>query len=158
MLVYIDASWVSDGIDSISWRVYIVLINDASVTWRIVKQTSVALSQMEAKFISASEAIKEMKFIHTTLQDIFKVFELPGTIQKPILLSDNTDAFAFTKQSVHNVRNKHIDLKYKFIRDEYQGGLFDIKHVTSKDNLSDLLTKALPRATFENFRSNILIV
>lgn len=113
---------------------------------------------MEAEFITASEAVKDLKFLHTWLLEIKKILPLDDSlIQRPILLCDNTAAIAFTKDKADNILNRHVDLKYKFIRDWYQQGFLDIQHVKSKDNYADLLTKALIKETFIRLRETFLL-
>lgn len=52
MVGYSDASWGSDRDDRKSMSGYFVTIGDIPISWRCVKQKSVALSTMEAEFIA----------------------------------------------------------------------------------------------------------
>lgn len=149
LAVYVDASWASDPVDRKSWSGYTVFLNSIPVTWCVTKRTCIALSPTEAEFIAASEAVKDFKFLHTALQEIKKTLILDDSlIQNPPLFCDNTAAIAFTKEKADNIRNRYVDLKYKFIRDWYQHGLFNIQYVKSKENYADLLTKALTKEAF----------
>ena len=49
----------------------------------------------------------------------------------------------FCKHQAENVKNRHIDVKYKFVRELYDENWFDRKYVNTKENLADILTKAL---------------
>lgn len=44
---------------------------------------------------------------------------------------------------------KHIALDYHFIRNQVQSGILRVSHVSTKDQLADALTKALPRTHFQ---------
>ena len=43
-----------------------------------------------------------------------------------------------------DVRTKHIDVRYHWIRDVLNGGLLEIEKIHTDSNGSDMLTKALP--------------
>ena len=70
MTVFVDASWASNPDDRKSWTAYSLFLNGIPITWRVVKQSCVALSPMEAEFIAASEAVKELKFLKACLDEI----------------------------------------------------------------------------------------
>jgi len=50
---------------------------------------------------------------------------------------------------------KHISLDYHFVREQVRDGKLQVSHVSTKDQLADLLTKPLPRAKFEELRSKM---
>ena len=64
------------------------------------------------------------------------------------LLMDNKSAIALAKNPVHHERSKHIDIKFHFIRDSVEAGQVEIDHVSTHDQLADVLTKALGRVKF----------
>ena len=51
---YADASWASDPNDRRSWSGYTIFINKIPILWRVLKQTSIAISPMEAEFIAVT--------------------------------------------------------------------------------------------------------
>ena len=157
LTAYVDASWNSTKPDRKSWTGYVVFLNGMPVSWRVIKQKKVAMSPMESEYVAAGEAAKELKYLRMILTQISKAFSFEDfLIQKPILYMDNSAAITFiTKPSV-NVSTRYIDLDYHFVRDYYIQGEFDISQTPSKDNLADLLTKALPKDVFERLRSQFL--
>ena len=50
---------------------------------------------------------------------------------------------------------KHVALDYHFIRDQVQNGLLRVAHVSSANQLSDALTKTLPRQQFDIIKTKI---
>ena len=56
---YVDASFDTDLDDSKSQTEYIFLLNGGAVSWRSSKQSVMAGSTCEAKYIAASEAANE---------------------------------------------------------------------------------------------------
>jgi hypothetical protein len=59
ILGYADADWESDENDRTSFTGYVFMINNGAVTWTAHQQSSVALSTMEAKYMSLSDASRE---------------------------------------------------------------------------------------------------
>ena len=75
--------------------------------------------------------------------------------KKLILYVDNQSAIQFIKDQRYHCRTKHIDTKYKFIRDYYKKGLFELKYICSKQQQADFLTKPLSAISFVYMRSII---
>ena len=61
------------------------------------------------------------------------------------LLVDNKSAIALSKNPVHHERSKHIDTRYHYVRECVERGQIDIEHVSTTEQLADILTKALGR-------------
>ena len=72
--------------------------------------------------------------------------QLDFDIDLPIeLYSDSLGALAIASNSIYHKRTKHIDIKYHYIRDIISLGRINVDAVSTKNNIADLLTKALPR-------------
>ena len=114
---------------------------------------------MEAEYIAAAEAAKDTKYISTTVQKLLQFLNdssIAECFRKPILFCDNTATIQFCKHQAENVKNRHIDVKYKFVRELYDENWFDIKYVNTKENLADILTKALTKEVFQRLRASYL--
>ena len=61
------------------------------------------------------------------------------------LFMDNRSAIELAKNPVHHERNKHIDLRFHFIRECIEEGKVDIEHIITDGQLADVLTKSLGR-------------
>lgn len=156
LTVYADASWASDPDTRRSWSGYSIFLNGNPVTWRVIKQTCVALSPMEAEFIATTEAVKDMKYLQSAISLVLNEVAVETPCQKPILLCDNSAAIHFIKNRVENIRNRYIDLKYMFIRELHERGYFDINHVRSAENLADILTKPLSKQVFRYLKKSYI--
>ena len=75
--------------------------------------------------------------------------ELGEIIDQPTIQVDNDPAI----DTVHHTKickgNKHIANRYYFVRDYWKEKLIKIEHVSTKENIADICTKALDRSTFE---------
>ncbi|WVZ50903.1 hypothetical protein U9M48_002109, partial [Paspalum notatum var. saurae] len=68
---------------------------------------------------------------------------------------DNQSALAFIKNLVFHDRSKHIQTKFHFIREAWENGDIKPDFVSSEEQLTDILTKALPRERFQVLRAKI---
>ena len=75
-----------------------------------------------------------------------------------ILYIDNQSTIKIIKNPQFHCRTKHIDVKYKFIRERYNDKFYTIKYVCSKNQPADIFTKGLSRENFERLRNDIGIV
>ena len=57
--------------------------------------------------------------------------------------------------SVFHTRTKHIEIDFHFVRERVTSKLLEIKFISSKDQLADGFTKALPVKTFDEFKRNL---
>jgi len=79
-------------------------------------------------------------------------------VQPPLLKMDNQSAIALSKNPVLHDRSKHIDTKFHFIRECVEAGKICVDHVSTEEQLVDVLTKSLARARFAELRSKIGVV
>ena len=61
---YTDASFQTDKDDYKSQSGYIFLLNGGAVSWKSSKQSTITNSTTEVEYIAASEAVKEVVWIH----------------------------------------------------------------------------------------------
>jgi hypothetical protein len=55
-------------------------------------------------------------------------------------------------------RSKHIQTRFQFIRESSESGEFRPDFISTGNQLRDILTKALPRARFQELRAKIGMV
>ncbi|GJT64754.1 hypothetical protein Tco_1016234 [Tanacetum coccineum] len=71
--------------------------------------------------------------------------ELGFKQQRYAVLCDNQSTIHLAKNSMFHKRTKHIDIRYHWIRDAIEDGMFELNKVHTDDNASDMLTKAVAR-------------
>ena len=81
-------------------------LGDGAVSWRSVKQSSIADSTIEVEYIAASEAIKEAMWLNNFLLDLKVV---PSTQSAITLYCDNSGAVANAKEPMSHKREKYIE-------------------------------------------------
>ena len=116
------------------------MMSGGAVSWSSKRQTTVALSTVEAEYVAMSRCAQQMVWMHSWLSEVQVKFTVPGLIK-----GDNRGAIALTKNTKDHGKVKHIDIQHHYIRDLVQSGTITIEQVSSADNLADLFTKPLPR-------------
>jgi hypothetical protein len=87
-----------------------------------------------------------------TLRDYdYKLTKVP-------LLCDNESAIRMTDNLVEHNRNKHIAIRYHFLRDHQQKGDIEIAYINTKEQLADIFTKPLDEQTFTKLRHELNIL
>jgi hypothetical protein len=118
---------------------YVFLMAGAPVTWSSKRQTTVALSTVEAEYVAMSRCAQQMVWMHNWLSEVEVAYSVPGQIS-----GDNCGAIALTKNTKDHGKVKHIDIRHHYIRELVQSRTINIEQVPSSDNLADLFTKPLP--------------
>lgn len=70
--------------------------------------------------------------------------------KKTLLLCDSMSALYMTKNSVFQVRTKHIELDFHFVREKVAQGSIFTRHVPSSRQIADVFTKPLSKYHFQN--------
>ena len=74
------------------------------------------------------------------------------------LFCDSNSAIAVGKNPCLHSRSKHIDIRYHFLRDQYEKGVVDLCHVDTDDQVPDILTKPLEETKFLCLRGDLGVV
>ncbi|RVW23003.1 Retrovirus-related Pol polyprotein from transposon TNT 1-94 [Vitis vinifera] len=108
-----------------------------AISWTSNLQKIVTLSTTEAKYVAATEAGKEMIWLHGFLDELGKKQEMS------ILHSDSQSAIFLAKNSAFHSKSKHIQTKYHFIRYLVEDKLVILEKICGSKNPADMLTKGV---------------
>ena len=71
------------------------------------------------------------------------------------VLCDNKATISIAKNPVQHDRTKHVEIDRHFIKEKLEGGTIRLVYIPSSRQTADILTKALPKATYENMKSKL---
>ena len=69
-----------------------------------------------------------------------------------LIWEDNTGTIAVAGNPVFSKRTKHIQIRYHFVREAVEEGIIVLEHRPSKEMTADILTKPLPRDSYQYLR------
>jgi hypothetical protein len=122
------------------------------VSWTSKKQNSVALSTVEAKYIATGACCLQILYMKQTLLDYGVVLE------KVPLLCDNESIVKIANNPVQHSHTKHIDISHHFLRDHVAKNDVSLEGVRTEDQLVDIFTKPLDKATFCKSRNELNVL
>jgi hypothetical protein len=143
---YSDADWGADLNDRKSITGYVFFMAGGPVSWQSKKQPTVALSSVEAEYMSATQATKEALWWKSFLK------EFGAKINYPIqMYSDSQGAILLAKNPEYHSRTKHIDIQHHFVREHVLKRNVKFDFISTKSMPADILTKALSRDLHNKF-------
>ena len=137
---YSDSDWGNNTDDRRSVTGYVFILGGGAVSWQARKQTTVALSSVEAEYMAATQSTKEAMWWRYLLSDLG--IDLGGPT---LVYSDSQGSIALTKNPEHHARSKHIDIRHHFVREQVAAGTIEVDYVPTGEMVADVLTKVLPR-------------
>ena len=144
---FVDADYARCPDSRRSTTGYIFMCCGGPLSWESSKQRIVATSTAEAEYVALALAVKEAIWLRKLHFDL----ELPVPVIP--LHEDNEACIKIAENPVFHKRTKHIDIRFHFIRDHLKKGNISVPHISTKQQLADVLTKPLARPTFEYFAS-----
>ncbi|KAL0352068.1 UNVERIFIED_CONTAM: Retrovirus-related Pol polyprotein from transposon TNT 1-94 [Sesamum calycinum] len=126
---------------------YNFMIASGVVSWRSVKQTSIATSTVEAEFVSCFEATSQGVWLKSFISRL----RIIDSISKPLkIYSDNSAVVFMARNNKSKSQSKHIGIKYLSTRERVEEGKVVIRHINTKLMLADPLTKGMPPKNFKD--------
>ena len=144
----INSNFASDQDDRKSIFGYIFILRRGTIIWVSKKQTYVAHPTMEAEFIAYSTLATKTVWVKQSLENL-ELDQMSNN--KVMLLCDNSKVLQLLKMVKVEPREKHIELKYRYILDTIQRDKLHVNYIPTKEMLIDFLTTIY----IKNFRKYI---
>jgi hypothetical protein len=134
----VDLSHANDLESRRSTGGHLIMYLGSAIHWVSKLMPTVATSSTEAEFMQAVMAGKNIKWIRHILNGIGRTQNGPSPIHE-----DNKAAIMMVNQQRPTTRTRHIDTQWFAIQQWKKLGDIVMEYISTKDNPSDALTKAL---------------
>ncbi|KJX98055.1 gag-pol polyprotein [Zymoseptoria brevis] len=146
---YTDSSYADNRDDSTSTGGYAFHLNDSLISWKSVKQRTVALSSTEAEWNAAVTTCQEAAYLSALCSE-FSIIEEPS--MTPVTIkADNMSQIALTKRGGVDGRTKHMNNRLHWLREQVNNHLVTFQWVPTEQQAADGLTKALTAPKHHHF-------
>jgi hypothetical protein len=139
--VHADADFAGDPNDLKSTSgMVIVDRNGAVIGWRSAKQPVTARSTADSEYTAVAMAVDEALWLSKVEAEIYG--DQPTTLQ---VRNDNNAAIAIIQSGMYQASNRHIGVKYRWLREMWASGEIDISYTDTNNMRADIMTKPLDR-------------
>nr|GEY72873.1 putative reverse transcriptase, RNA-dependent DNA polymerase [Tanacetum cinerariifolium] len=142
LVAYLDSDYAGASLDMKSTTEGCQFLGCRLISWQCKKQTVVATSSTEAKYVAAASCYAQVLWIQNQLLDYGYNF------MHTIIYIDNSSTICIIKNSVLHSKTEHIKIRLHFIRDCNDKKSIQMVKIPSDNNFADLLTKAFDVGRF----------
>lgn len=146
LAIYTDADHAGDPDGRLSTTGTIVLFGGSPILWKSKKQNLIAKSTAYAEYQALAAATEDIRLIKNYIQGF------GYQLKTPILYCDNEAAIVIANADHETTRSKHIDIQYHITREALFNKEFQLRKVSSGENIADSLTKSVATQVFYRFR------
>lgn len=136
---YCDSDWAACPHTRKSVSGFVIFFCKSLVSWKLKKQGTVSLSSAEAEYRSLRRLVDELAWLTRLLHKLTVEEVTPIPVK-----CDSQAAIHIARNPVFHERTKHIELDCHFVREKLLAGLIFLSHVSTHQQLADVLTKPLP--------------
>lgn len=147
---FCDSEWALCLDSRISASGYIVQLGNTPISWKSQKQETMSLSSSQAEYRALRKVVGELEWLNR----LFEKLSVP-TSTPYATFCNNQSALHIVRNPVFHERTKHIEVVCHFIRNKLHDGLKTLHHVTTSDQLADVLTKALAGIKHSNILNKL---
>jgi hypothetical protein len=150
-VAYGDSDWATCVKTRRSFSGICIQLAGGTIAYKCKFQPTVALSSTEAEFMAACDVGQMALFVRSILWDL----DIPQEAAT-IAYEDNDGCTAMGNAQKPTPRTRHIDIKYFALCDWVERDLIHLERIDTSINISDHLTKSLPRILFHRHADYLL--
>ena len=151
-ICYYDSSSKRDPKDSHAQYGWVIIMYGGPVMWSSKKHNHAGRSTTDDEYMAQAHACTAVLWIRSLLREM----GFPDLVGAPTpMMGDNDQATNLAREDILTQANRYFRLEYHFAKECYESGDTQPLRVASIDNVSDLLTKALPAQTVARLRPGL---
>ena len=150
--IFVDSNHGHDKVTGKSITGIVSLLGSTPANWYAKRQSSCLTSTFGAEFISLKKAVEEA----VALRCYCRSFGMKVT-RPTITHEDNMSVVMNCTNPGSKLSHKSMALSHHFVREHSYGEVVEIRKVASNDNTSDVMTKGLDSASFNNCMLPIMV-
>jgi hypothetical protein len=137
---------------------YIITYASCPVLWSSKLQTEIALSTMEAEYISLSQALRDLIPLRTIFKELSNICRIPSSQVNThsTVFEDNKGCIDLITAPTMRPRSRHIAIKYHHFREYERQGHIKIQWISTDQQLADIFTKPLVASKFKGLQKRLL--
>jgi hypothetical protein len=141
---------------------FVITVADCPMVWVLKLQTETALSMMEAEIIALAHCCRELIPVMDIVKEMGNALDLPTKDMSKMHVSIHEDNAGFlvlaeTIPPQFTPRSKYYAIKTVWFRKEINKRGIKLLKIDTTEQLGDMFTKGLPRATFEYLRKKMML-
>jgi hypothetical protein len=148
---FADADFGGSKLDRRSNSGNVNMYAGGAISWFSKVQPTVALSTLEAEYMSMSRAAQEIIWLRL----LFKELDIDNCELPTTLIGDNQGCLSTVVNDKITQNVKHIDIRHHFLRERVHAGELAVAHCTSAEMVADILTKPLSESQFVILRGKM---
>ena len=145
-----DSDFTSDKITSKSTYGYLFTVARGPINWKSKRSSTITLSTMETESDALTKAIRKTQWLRNLYSELNRPIKSPT-----LVLKDNQSTIKAAKNPTLHSQTKHTFLKYRYITEARQAGIFNILYIDTKRMPANGLTKPLNGIAHQKFLSLI---
>ncbi|GJS31989.1 ribonuclease H-like domain-containing protein [Tanacetum coccineum] len=149
---YTDADWAGCPSTRRLTLGYCVFLGDNLLSWSAKHQHTLSRSSVEAEYRGVANVVAETAWLHNLLCELNSLLSTAT-----LVYCDNVSAVYMFSNPVQHQRTKDIEIDIHFVCVMVTAGQVSVLHVPSRYQYSDIFTKGLPSALFEDFQSSLSV-
>jgi len=152
MVAYTNNNFAKDIDDRKRTSGFVFFLGSGAMLWSSKKQLVVTLSTTETEYIATASCACQCIWIKRIMET------LDFNENHTLILCANNSTIQLSKNLVFHGMNKHIDVRFHFLRDMVNNGSIELKHCSSQSQVADIMTKPLKLEQFLNLRSKMGLI
>ena len=143
---FVDSDWAGCVDTRRSTIGFIIQIAGGPVSWKSKTMKTVAQSSCEAEFMGLTEVCKELMWLCNFLEELGIPFHTPK------IYCDSQSAIHWSQDPIEHARNKHMEVKYYYVRDCVADNKVRIFKILTTYQLADMMTKPLGKQPMDRLK------